>query len=217
VQAAIDFVRTRDIEALRTLLREQPQAAETRTPEGASLLAFAAYSGAGEAVLLIRAARPDIDPYEAIIVGDADRVQRALAEGWSADERAPDGFTALGLAAFFRQPAIFDILLPHTSDIDARARNAQSVAAIHAAASVGDASTAEKLLAAGADPNLAQARGITALHVAAANGNTELVALLLRFGARMDIADDRGKRAADYAGERGHAELAEQLTYSNPH
>ncbi|MEJ0047228.1 MAG: hypothetical protein WDN04_14765 [Rhodospirillales bacterium] len=123
---AIDFIRGGNIEGLRLLLQQQPETAEIRTAEGASLLAFAAYCGAAPAVSLIRATRSDIDPFEAIIVGDADRVRRALAEGWSADARAPDGFTALGLAAFFRQAAIFDILLPQTSDLDARATNAQS-------------------------------------------------------------------------------------------
>lgn len=208
---AIDFIRGGNIEGLRLLLQQQPETAEIRTAEGASLLAFAAYCGAAPAVSLIRATRSDIDPFEAIIVGDADRVRRALAEGWSADARAPDGFTALGLAAFFRQAAIFDILLPQTSDLDARATNAQSVAAIHAATSAGDLRAVEKLLAAGADPNLTQARGMTPLHVAAANGNAELVALLVRFGAHADITDDSGKHAAEYATERGHAELAAQL------
>jgi uncharacterized protein len=205
---AAGMIRQGDLEGLRRLLAEQPAVAGARLADGASLLSFAAYCGSAPAVQAILAVRPELDVYEACILGDAAPVLAALAEGWSADTRAPDGFTALGLAAFFRRTEVFDLLLPLTGDLNARAENAQSVAAIHAATSAGDHVAVEKLLVAGADANLAQSRGLTALHAAAARGDVKLVALLLRFGADAQRADETGKRPADYAQAAGHVGLA---------
>ena len=211
-----DLVAGRDDAALKQALAADPEAAARRNGEGASLLAFAAYNGNAEAIELIRAARPAIDAHEAVILGDLDRVRAALGEGWDANQRSPDGFTPLSLAAFFSRRDIFDLLLPATADVNARATNAQEVAALHAAAAVRAIWAVEKLLRAGADPNLPQQQGFVALHTAAMHGDALMAGLLLLFGGDPKRKDAAGKSAADHARNSGHAWLAERLDAASP-
>lgn len=200
-----------DLGGLRATLAANPSLARMRGPSGASLLAHAAYMGNTEAIEIVRAADPTLDPYEAIILGDMDRVRDLLANHWDANLRSPDGFTPLGLAAFFRQGEIFDLLLPLTTDVDAQAANGQKVAALHAATAQQQVEMVEKLLRAGADPNLTQADGFTALHAAVFHGNAAITGLLLLFGAEPSLKNDKGETAADLARSKGHDWLAERL------
>jgi ankyrin repeat protein len=201
----------RDPVALRALLVQSPEAATARNEAGASLLMMAAYGGDAASVDVLRDAVGDIDPWEAVILGDARRVTAALEQGWNSDTRSPDGFPPLALAVFFRQPAMVDVLLPLTTDVNARAENPQRVAALHAAVAVGDASCVERLLRAGADPNLPQSRDVTALHAASAHGNAVIAGLLVLFGADASAVDESGMRAADFAMQRGHEWLGAVL------
>ena len=206
-----DTLAQGDIEGFKAGLAADPAAAMTRNASGASLLAFAAYVRNTEAVRAVRAALPIIDPYEAIIIGDKATLEAALAAGWDANIRSPDGFTPLGLAAFFDHGGIFDLLLPRTRDVNDQATNAQKVAAIHAAAAVRNAGMVEKLLRAGADPNLAQADTFTPLHAAAHHGDAVLAGLLLLFGADPRIRNAKGQDAIAHARAAGHVWLADRL------
>src|SRR5690606_15252118 len=165
-----DLVSGGELAELREALRLDPKLAASRNDAGSSLLAWAAYHRNGEATAIVRLARLEIDPYEACILGDVERVAAALEDGWDADAPAPDGFTALGLAAFFGHEPIADLLLTVTGDVNQPAANAQRVAALHAATAARQPGLAVKLLRAGADPNLAQAGGVMPLHVAAQHG-----------------------------------------------
>lgn len=206
-----DSVAARDNAAVRDAIAADAASVAIRNAEGASLLAFAGYSGNAEAVALIRAALPAIDPYEAIIIGETARVEAALAQDWDGNSRSPDGFTPLALAAFFGRRDIFDLLLPRTRNVNEPATNAQQVAALHAAAAVRSIPIVEKLLRAGADPNQPQQQGFVALHTAAMHGDAVLAGLLLLFGADPERRDAGGRSAADHAREAGHGWLAERL------
>jgi len=211
-----DLVASRDNAGLQKALADDPKAATERNGEGASLLAFAAYNGNTEAQEAIRKALPSIDAYEAIILGDIDRVKALRAEGWDANARSPDGFTPLSLAAFFSRKDIFDLLLPLTKDVNERATNNQQVAALHAAAAVRAVGAINLLLRAGADPNLTQQQGFVALHTAAMHGDAIMSGLLLLFGADPTLKDTSGKSAADHARANGHGWLAERLEKALP-
>ena len=206
-----DLIAGRDATALAQALAENPALATSRNADGASLLAVAAYNGNAEAITAIRAALPDIDPYEAILVGDTAAVKAALAAGWDGNALAPDGFTPLALAAFFSRAEIFDLLLPLTKDVNARATNSQQVAALHAASAIRAVPMVERLLRAGADPNLPQQQGFVALHTAALHGDALMAGLLLLFGADPARRDTAGKSAADHARSKGHDWLAARL------
>jgi len=196
---------------LRDALAIDPAAAWYRNAAGASLLAQAAYSGNFEAIALIRAVLPRLDPYESIILGDVESVRTALSDSWDVNAPSPDGFSALGLAAFFERPEIFDILLPLTRDVNQRANNPQQVAALHAATAVGDADMVEKLLRAGADPNLPQADGFLPIHVSAQHGDAVITGMLILFGASPTAPNAKGKCAIDHARDGGQDWLAARL------
>jgi uncharacterized protein len=206
-----DMLAQGDTEAFKAALAADPAAAMTRNEAGASVLAFAAYTRNPEAVRAVRAALPMIDPHEAIIVGDKATVEAALGGGWNPNARSPDGFTPLGLAAFFGHDDIFDLLLPMTADVNEQATNPQKVAAIHAAAAVRNAGMVLKLLRAGADPNLMQADGFSPLHSAAHSGDAIIAGLLLLFGANPRLQNAKGHDAIAEARAAGHHWLATRL------
>lgn len=208
---AFELVAKGRVDELREALEDDPALAAARHSSGASLLAWAHYTGQLDAAALIRPKLGELDPHDAIIVGDIERVRDALSAGWDANARSADGFTPLALAAFFGRDGIFDLLLPVTADVNAAAENAQRVAAIHAAAAKRNAAMVEKLLRAGADPDQVQADGFTALHAAAQHGDGATAALLVLWGADIRRASDKGLDAIAQARAAGHDWLAERL------
>lgn len=208
MSSVFDMVAGNDLAGLEAALAADPGLAAARHDSGASLIAWSAYMGNAAAIALVRGHLPALDPYEAIIVGDATALEAALAAGWDADALSPDGFTALSLAAFFGNDAAFDRLLPLTGDVDRRAENRQQVAAIHAATARRNARMVEALLRAGANPDLAQQDGFTPLIAAAQHGDAVIAGLLVLFGADRELASSGGTTPAAEAEKAGHAWLA---------
>ena len=206
-----DLVSGADRAALMAAIEAEPSLLKARNGAGASVVAYAAYMGQAALARELAARAGTADPYDAIIIGNMPDLEAALAGGWDGNRLSPDGFTPLGLACFFSNEAAFDRLLPLTRDVNERAKNAQGVAAIHAAVAHGSDRMVETLLRAGGDANLKQADGFRPLHGAAQNGNAVQVGLLLLAGAQPRSATDDGKTAADYAREAGHDWLAGRL------
>jgi ankyrin repeat protein len=206
-----DLLAQGELDELDAALREDPALAALRHTSGASLLAWAYYVGKPNAVPIVRPHLKTLDAYDAIIVDDIEAVRQHLAGGWDGNALAPDGFTPLGLAAFFNRPAIFDLLLPLTRDVNEQAQNAQKVAAIHAATAMRSAPMVEKLLRAGAKPDLVQADGFTPLHAASQHGDATVAGLLLLFGADPKLKNAKGMDAIAHARAGGHEWLAELL------
>jgi ankyrin repeat protein len=182
---------------------------------GSELLA-ALYRGDADAVATLRADATELTIFEAAALGDVARV-RALVDGDPAlaNAIAPDGFHALGLAAFFHHPEVVRCLIEAGADVRAPSQNAMRVTALHSAvADAGDSESALALVAAGADPNAKQRHGWTPLHAAAQTGDRAVVTALLAAGADPTLTHDGGKRAADLAREAGHAELAALLEHA---
>jgi ankyrin repeat protein len=200
-----------DLDGLKAAFAANPAAAGQRNSAGASLLMWTVYLGKPEATKLVRAALPAIDPYEAIILGDIERVMEALGTGWDGNVRSPDGFTPLGLAAFFNQPEIFGLLMVVTRNVNDRAENPQQVAALHAASATRNNEMVEQLLKAGADPNLPQSDGFVPLHSAAQHGDEAMVDLLIAHGADRKYQNARGETPGDIAFAAGHTDLANRL------
>jgi ankyrin repeat protein len=212
---AFQLIVDNDLDGLRQALASNPGIVYLRHPDGASLVAWAAYVGNVGAIAAIRAYVPELDGYEAIILGETTRLEAVLANGWDANVPSRDGFLPLALAAFFGNATAFDRLLPLTRDINLRARNPQQVAPLHAACARRDARMVEALLRAGADPNLPQADGFTPLHAAAHHGDAAIAGLLLLFGSERGQKNDKGDTAADSARAAGHDWLAAVLERSH--
>ncbi len=232
--AFFDAIRTGDLATVDRLLTAQPALAAASDAAGQSALTVAAYHGQWPIVERIRATDPDLDRFEAAIVGDVDGVAAELDEaereaeieretvgrrdrrspdadeGSTApvDERSADGFTALHLAAFFGRLEVARLLLARGADPNAWATGGLHVRPLHSAVAGGHEALAALLVDAGADVNAAQDGGYTPLMGAAQNGLAATVALLLAQGADPRAYDQDILTAADLAERAGHPKVA---------
>jgi ankyrin repeat protein len=196
---------------VRELLAADPSLADARDDNGVSGLMLSQYHGAQDATAAIRAARAELDVFEAATLGDVDRLHELLHEEPSLVEaRSPDDATALHFAAFFTQPETARLLADHGADVHAVSPTFGSVTPLHSAAAGGSTEIVHLLLAAGADPNARQNLGFTALHAAAQNGDAAMARDLLDHGA-VDSATEDGRTALAIAEEQGHDEVAALL------
>ena len=181
--------------------------------ENVTPILMALYQGKTEEARLLAERAPTLSFGEAAALGDLERVRLLLADDPSLlDSRTADGYPALGLAIFFRQPHVARFLIEQGADVNAAADNAQHVAPLHAAAAVQDRASMELLLARGADANAKQQLDYTPLHGAAARGDTEMAKLLLAHGAQRDAKGTDGLTPADIARKYNHPELADWLS-----
>ncbi len=164
-----------------------------------------------EARRLARAA-PLLTIWEAAALGADERLCALLREQPAlVNAYAPDGFTALGLAAFFAPAATVAHLLAAGADVGVAARNPMQVQALHAAVASRNADAVRLLLEAGADVNGRQQAGYTPVMGAAGAGRDDLVDLLLAHGADPSLVSEDGKTAVSMARDHGHEVLAARL------
>jgi ankyrin repeat protein len=211
-----DAVRKGDAAEVEKLLDGDPTRLAARS-SGVSALLLAVYVGHPEIARLFldRGAEPDV--FEASATGEVGRLGKRLAEDPSrANAVASDGFTPLGLAAFFRQRDAVRLLLARGALVNTASQNAQRVAPLHSAVAGGDEGIVADLLAHGADVAARQELGFTPLHNAAAEGNETITRLLLDRGADRSARADSGKTAEDIARDRGHSNAAELLRAEAP-
>jgi uncharacterized protein len=151
--------------------------------------------------------------WEAAALGREARVRELLQnDGSLANAWAPDGFTPLGLAAFFGHTSTARLLLEAGADASAVARNDMKVQPLHAAVAARSLEIVELLFARGVDANARQQVGYTPLMAAAGSGDEALVSLLLDHGADPSLVAEDGKTAAALAEDHGHAAVAERLS-----
>jgi ankyrin repeat protein len=206
-----DAIRQGDAEQVRALLAADPSLADSRTPEGASTVLWAVYTRHSElAPLLLGSRQPDF--FEACALGADARIVELLAvDRQLVEQYSADGFTAVGLAAFFGHRQAARLLLKAGADPNQASRNALHVTPLHSACAAGHAAVAGLLLQHGADPNAAESNGMTPLHTAAGTGNREIAALLLDAGADRAHQSHDGRTPAAVARKYGHPEIAIEL------
>jgi len=204
-------IRSNDVPALLALTQKNPDSIAERSDQGVSPLLFAAYNERQEMVSILRERTNELSFFEACVVGDLTAVRRFIARGTDVNQYAPDGFTPLGLAIFFRQPTVAKLLIDAGANVDAKASNTLQVAPIHAAVARSDYATLQLLLEAGADPNVTQQRLMRPIHEASAAGNLPVVAMLLLYGADATARNEEGKLASDFAYQAGHQALGDRL------
>ena len=154
--------------------------------------------------------------FEAAAAGALDRVKAIVDEDVDvsadlANAFAQDGFTALGLAAFFGHEDVAAYLLNKGAQVNTASQNRMRVMPLHSAVAGRHIGIARRLLEAGADVNASQADGFVPLHSAAQNGQIDMIELLLAYGANVNTPNDDGKTALAYALEEGQAEAANVL------
>ncbi len=209
-------VKQGDRDRVQALLEHDALLLNTRDEHGISALMWSVYHRQSEMTALLLSRAPQLDVFEAAAVGDLAAVRQHLADAPEhAQRHASDGFSALGLAAFFGHLAIVELLLAAGADPSAPARNTMQVTPLHSAIAHGNPETAralaQLLLAHGADVNVAQAGGWTPLHQAAAHGHVDVVAMLLAHGADPNAGSADGRKPIDLARAANHLEAVALL------
>ncbi len=179
-----DAIRSGDMDAVRSELRENPTAASARDDGRVSPVRAALYAQRQDLADAVLESGPDLDVFDAAAVGDVDRLAALiegdpnLVEAWSGD-----GFAPIHLAAFFGRGDAVRLLLDSGADVGAVARNDMAVQALHSAVAGGHRDIVAALLVGGGDPNARQQGGFTPLMAAEENDDAELVRLLMDHGA----------------------------------
>lgn len=207
----IDAIKGNDPAKVAQLLDGDRSLLKAKSGDVSAIL-LALYYGKPDIARLFVDRGAELTFAEACAFGDADVVHKLLDKDPSlVNAFSDDGFPALGLAIFFRQPQIARELIERGADVNAAARNSQRVAPIHGAASVGNREMVALLLEKGADPNAKQERDFVALHTAALHGDIEMAKNLIAHGADPALQSDDGKSPLDLAREKGHAAFVEWL------
>ena len=216
VDELIAAIKRRDVSALKGLLDGDPALAGARAASGETPAIVAIYWRSAESLEMLVACGVRLDVFEAAAAGRLERVRElVIASPGLVAARAPDGWTALHLAAHFRHLPVVEFLLSRGADVNARSENSHANTALHAAAAGGaDRALVQRLVEAGVNVDAKQGGGYTGLHEAASIGRADLVALLLAAGASAEARTDEGRTPAELARANGHNEVASMLVPS---
>jgi len=199
----IDAIRKGDAGRVGELVDRDPSL--LARGDGPSPVLLAIYHGQREIAALLAARMRDRTVHEAAALGDADRVRDMLTRDPSLVHTfSSDGYALLGFSTFFGQPAVDKVVLEFSPDVNAQAKNAQRVGAVHAAAAVQNHELLRMLLERGANPNARQQADYAPIHTAAGRGDVEMAKLLLSYGADLKAVTADGKSVADVAREHHH-------------
>ncbi|MGZ8528123.1 MAG: ankyrin repeat domain-containing protein, partial [Candidatus Limnocylindrales bacterium] len=212
--ALFQAIRAGDLATVDRILTEQPAAAAASDDAGLSAVTVAAYHGQPAIVERILAAGPDLDRFEAAIVGDVERLGALLDEAGREREmeretagRRPGG---PGRADRSNGP----VSAGPTEDakpIDERSTD--GFTALHLAAFFGRPEVARLLLDRGADLNR-WAGGdlyVQPLHSAVAGGHADVAAMLILGGADIDAPQRHGYTPLMGAAQNGMAATVQLL------
>lgn len=216
-QQFFDAIKAGNVDEVKRLAKETPAVLQARDASGASAILTAAYNMKPDVVNALLELGAPVDIFEAAVLGKVDRIQEILKSSPSrASDYSPDGFPAVGLAAFFGQPAAVKALIAAGADVNAAAKNPLKVAALHAAVAGRNMEVIKAVLAAGADVNAPQQQGFRPMHEAGGNANRPLAELLIAHGGDPSLKTDDGKSAIDVARDKGHADFADWLATQRP-
>jgi ankyrin repeat protein len=196
-------------EQVAQALAAQPTLASARNANGVSATLFSLYYREPEIADLLANAGAALTVFEAAALGRVEALRELLlADPTQVNAVASDGFTPLGLAAFFGQPGAAHLLLDQGADPNIASQNAMRVAPLHSAVAAQRLDISEELLQRGAAVNATQADDFTPLHEAAQNGQVAMVELLLAHGADLSARKSDGQTPLDVAEAHGQPAAA---------
>src|SRR2546425_3807251 len=168
------------------ILDPPPSLLRMRTPNG-TLVLTATFYGAADVIKMLLARTPEdaLNLYEASTVGNARRLKTILGQSRVRvnESTAEEGFTPLGLAAFFGHPEAVKVLLEYGADVNLKPPSRFANTAVDAAVSGDHADIVRILLAAGANPDEGGEAQLHTLHQAAVHGRLQVVPQLLGHAA----------------------------------
>lgn len=214
----LEAVKKGDRATVDRMLEADPSLASTKDEGGTSAVLLAHYYGKSDVAAALLSRSPQLDVFEAATAGDARRVSELVdADRALANAVAHDGYSPLGLAAFFNRRDVVKALLERGAKPSTPSRD-QGFTPLHSAAAT-DVGTADRevvrlLLDAGADPNATSGEGGTPLHTVAYTGDIEIAELLLAYGADPSATDKKGRTPLDLARDQKKVEVAALLHHS---
>ncbi|VGO21704.1 ankyrin repeat domain-containing protein [Pontiella sulfatireligans] len=181
----------------------------------AVLLAGTLFSARAEEAVLKAAPITQQEVIEAALYGKLDTINKALAQGYTADARDPENRTALMYAAFNGQTAVVAKLLDVGADINAQDNTGST--ALMFASSGPYSETVQLLLDRGAKINMVDNNEhFSALMWAAAEGQASVVELLLKNKADTTLQDVDGDTAESFAAKAKHYDVVKILKAASP-
>ncbi len=211
-QEFLKAVTDGDVAKVRVLLKKKPSLATATDQNGVSALLLAVYHGRNEVANLLLASRIELNIFEASATGRTERLRALLKNSPDlANAFAPDGFTPLGLAAFFGHRETVEALLDGGAKVNVSSRNVLKAVPLRSAAVAGHLDIARLLIARGAEVDARGEGGYTSLHEVAGGGRIEFAKLLLDHGADINARGDDGKTPLTIAMESNQTEMANFL------
>jgi ankyrin repeat protein len=207
-----ELVINSDEAGIISLLTKNPNLITQKTSYGISPIMLSCYYKKPSITSVLMQFIDEIDIFEASAVGKFDIVAHQIFKyPNSLNNYSEDGFTPLGLAAYFGNEEIARYLVLKGADVNLPSTNGYFTYPLHSAIAGNFTSIAKMLIENGALVNCSQKAGITPLHSAAENGNVEIIILLLEKGANVNIRMEGGKLPSDLASEKGFKEISEIL------